>query len=337
MEVQAKVVVVLFGLILLFGLTFVGTSANIVDQVLRPEPDRVNAVAVVQSLTPGRQWPEWCANAHLGGRWQGQECVVELVDHDTQEIYVCQGVETAPSRFWPQDLPSNILPLCAQRGTNIAYARPGPATPTPRPTRSVEVEATATPTPVSVQLRLSQIICRGDGVVEVRFVVVHAPDPDTISNYGFVTYEVNGATRSANFDKRMEDTLLYVDYILPADQSATGLYDVTSGAVTLITTSGLVTNVLHNPSVAYAACSSATLTSTATPTDTPTNTPTLQTPTPTDTPTNTPTNTPITPTSTPTNTPTNTPVTPTPTPTNTPTNTPTTPTPTPTNTPTNTP
>ena len=61
MEVRARAVTVLFGLMLLLGLTFVGTSANILGEASPSGSDLVNAVGLDQTATPNSRWPSWCA------------------------------------------------------------------------------------------------------------------------------------------------------------------------------------------------------------------------------------------------------------------------------------
>ena len=97
----------------------------------------------------GRDWPSWCDNRTLGGRWLRQECVVILVDESNGAPYYCVGVETPPNRFWPSDMPPPYIPVCAERGSNIAYAKPwGPrATFTSVPPTTTPLPPTLTPAP----------------------------------------------------------------------------------------------------------------------------------------------------------------------------------------------
>lgn len=109
---------------------------------------------------PAYQWFPWCDNARLGGRWLRHECVVELLDRSTGERYYCVGVETPPHRFWKPEMPLPYIPICAERGNFVAFAKPWgptatltrtppPATPTltPQPSRTPTATATATRTP----------------------------------------------------------------------------------------------------------------------------------------------------------------------------------------------
>lgn len=107
----------------------------------------------VADLTPTpSRWPAWCDNAQLGSRWLLLECVVELVNEQTGARYLCVGVESPPVAYWPTDMPAGYLPICAQRGASIAYAKPWltppsqTATPTATPTNTPTATNTATPT-----------------------------------------------------------------------------------------------------------------------------------------------------------------------------------------------
>jgi hypothetical protein len=75
--------------------------------------------------------------------------------------------------------------------------------------------------------------------------VVHVPD--NVTSYGQVSYVVNGQNRTATFQKRTGDTAHYVDTIPPAQQPSNGVYNVTSGKVTITTTTGAFLVNLHNP------------------------------------------------------------------------------------------
>jgi riboflavin synthase alpha subunit len=272
---------------------------------------------------PARNWAEWCDNRLLGGRWLGEECVVELVDEAAGQVYLCRGSEIAPRRFWPSDMPAPYVPICAQSGYFVAWAKPwGRRTPTP--ITPFNVTLTPTPTLQPTQLSLMSIECIGDEV-EVLFSLTGVSG-DVV--FGVVQYTINGATRQAQFVTRQGDTAIFRDTLPPLN----GLYEVTQAQITL---GGKTYNLLTSQTVSVTTCQRATPTRTNTPapTLTPTNTLSPLTATPTDTPTNTP----VPPSATPTDTPTNTPVPPTATPTATPTNTLAPPTATPTNTATNTP
>jgi hypothetical protein len=106
----------------------------------------------------GREWPAWCDNELLGGRWLRHECVVTLAHKLTGAPYLCVGRETPPHDFWPTDMPAGYLPVCAQAGINIAWPRPwsppappnvgSPGAPTPTPDEEPQdPEPTETPEP----------------------------------------------------------------------------------------------------------------------------------------------------------------------------------------------
>ncbi|MCW5881484.1 MAG: hypothetical protein KIS91_11175, partial [Anaerolineae bacterium] len=143
----------LLALVLGVGLFLLGIYVSAVAA-----PPSASALAPA-SQTGSDHWPAWCDNMQLGGRWLTQECVVELIDERTGELYLCVGVESPPLRFWPTDMPSGYLPICAQRGGWIAYAKPwltppasgGTATPTATATRTPTATKTATKSPTATK------------------------------------------------------------------------------------------------------------------------------------------------------------------------------------------
>lgn len=109
--------------------------------IAAPPPEGAPAL---ESQTGFGRWPPWCDNERLGGRWLLLECVVELVNEQTGEAYLCVGVESPPAAYWPSDMPAGYLPICAQRGASVAFAKPW-LTP-PSGTTTVTATATRTPT-----------------------------------------------------------------------------------------------------------------------------------------------------------------------------------------------
>jgi hypothetical protein len=94
------------------------------------------------------------------------------------------------------------------------------------------------------RLNLSQIRCSGQNV-QVDFVVVQLPAD--VTDYGTVSYVVNGQTRTAAFSKRTGDVAHYLDSIPPAAQAPDGGYDITAATVTLVAAGGQLTVTLENP------------------------------------------------------------------------------------------
>jgi len=127
-------------------------------------------------------------------------------------------------------------------------------TKTPKPTSIPKPTNTPKPTtpPPGTKLNVSNVTCAGQNVW-VNFVVVQLPN--NVTNYGIVTYVVNGNTRTAIFDKRTGDTAHYLGLILPGQQSLNHIYHITSGSVTITTTTGAFTLPLSNPGTFHAACS----------------------------------------------------------------------------------
>lgn len=127
-------------------------------------------------------------------------------------------------------------------------------TKTPKPTNTPKPTKTPKPitAPPGTKLNVSSVTCAGQNVW-VNFVVVQLPN--NVTNYGIVTYVVNGNTRTATFDKRTGDTAHYIGLILPAQQSLNRTYHITSGSVTITTTTGSFTLPLHNPGTFHASCS----------------------------------------------------------------------------------
>jgi hypothetical protein len=100
-------------------------------------------------------------------------------------------------------------------------------------------------------LTLNQIHC-SNGNVLVEFMV-HNP-PSGTTDYGSVSYDVNGQTRTATFDGLTGNNALYVDSIPSSAQSSKSTYDVTSASVTL-TASGRQINIsLQNPNKFTVVC-----------------------------------------------------------------------------------
>jgi hypothetical protein len=94
-----------------------------------------------------------------------------------------------------------------------------------------QVLAGPTVPPREPRLELQDIKCKQQ-IVEVEFDVVRLRGD--VTAFGAVTYVVNGATRTAGFDRRTGNTARYVDNIQPGDQNPDGVYNVTSATVTLI-------------------------------------------------------------------------------------------------------
>jgi len=94
------------------------------------------------------------------------------------------------------------------------------------------------------RLNLSQIRCSGQDV-QVDFVIVQLPD--NVSDYGTVSYVVNGQNRTAAFSKRTGGVAHYLDSIPPAAQAPDGGYDVTAATVTLVVGGQPLTVTLENP------------------------------------------------------------------------------------------
>lgn len=121
-----------------------------------PGPAKVTPGATLLAVG-GREWPAWCDNELLGGRWLRHECVVTLTNPATGALYLCVGRETPPHDFWPKDMPAGYVPVCAQAGINIAWPRPwsplvppnvgSPGQPTPTPEEPQDPEPTETPEP----------------------------------------------------------------------------------------------------------------------------------------------------------------------------------------------
>jgi hypothetical protein len=78
---------------------------------------------------------------------------------------------------------------------------------------------------------------------------------DNVTDYGTVSYVVNGQTRTAAFERRTGNTARYVDTIPPAQQSTNGVYSVSSGSVTITSGSSSKTLSLKNPGTFSARCS----------------------------------------------------------------------------------
>lgn len=101
------------------------------------------------------------------------------------------------------------------------------------------------------RLNLSQVRCSGQNV-QVDFVVVQLPDG--VTDYGSVSYVVNGQTRTAAFSKRTGGVAHYLDSIAPADQAPGGSYDITSASVTISFQGGQLTPKLENPNTLTVIC-----------------------------------------------------------------------------------
>ena len=119
---------------------------------------------------------------------------------------------------------------------------------TSNPVQAGQTVPTRTPGP---RLNLAEIRCDGQDVL-VEFLVVHLPHG--ISDYGAVSYTVNGLTRTAKFDKQTGGVAHYVDLIPPAAQASDGVYEVTT-ATLVIVANGKEVNLRDNfPGARRASC-----------------------------------------------------------------------------------
>lgn len=104
------------------------------------------------------------------------------------------------------------------------------------------------------RLNLGQVSCAGADVL-VEFVLVQLPD--NITDFGAVSYVVNGQTRTAAFERRTGNVAHYIDRIPPSAQAPNGSYDVTSATVTLVAGGQPVVLSLQNPNRFTAVCRTA--------------------------------------------------------------------------------
>ncbi len=165
---------------------------------------------------------------------------------------------------------------------------------------AAEALAAGAPAPNPMVLRVTSLACAGQ-TVTTTFQVSNLPRASQVTDYGSVSYVVNGQTRTASFQSRRSDAAIYADTETLAQAASSLPWDITGASAAIDTNSGVVTLILANPGSYTVSCTAA---ATATPTETLTPT---QTPTPTDTPTPTSTSTPtMTPTATSTSVPTDT-------------------------------
>lgn len=121
--------------------------------------------------------------------------------------------------------------------------RPAWATPA-QGERGQTVTITPAPFP-DVRLTLGQINCSSNDP-RVEFTVRGLPTTG-VTDFGSVSYVVNGQTRTASFDRRSGTNARYRDTIPRSQQPSNNVYNITSGTVTLTISGQSVTATLENP------------------------------------------------------------------------------------------
>jgi hypothetical protein len=122
------------------------------------------------------------------------------------------------------------------------------------PSQAPAAQTVPTRTPGSApgpRLGLADVHCSGEDV-RVEFLLNQLPSD--VTDFGAVTYVVNGQTRTASFDRLTGGVAHYVGTIPAAEASDNGSYDITAATVTITTSGGQITATLSNPRTATAAC-----------------------------------------------------------------------------------
>jgi hypothetical protein len=122
------------------------------------------------------------------------------------------------------------------------------------PSQSPAAQTVPTRTPNSApgpRINLNAIRC-DDGNVRIEFIVVQLPDG--VTDYGAISYVVNGQTRTAAFSGLNGVNARYADVIPPAQQASNGVYSISSATLTLTLSGGTATATLTNPGARTAEC-----------------------------------------------------------------------------------
>ncbi|MBK9713275.1 MAG: hypothetical protein IPO81_18465 [Kouleothrix sp.] len=140
----------------------------------------------------------------------------------------------------PSVLLRPVLLLVLLLGILALGAQPSAwATPSQSPPAGTVPTRTPNPGP---RLNLSEVKCSNQSI-SIEFVAVQLPD--SVTDYGTVTYVVNGQSGTAAFSKRTGGVAHYLGTI--ATPAPDDRYSVTSASVTLATSGGPITLSLSNP------------------------------------------------------------------------------------------